>query len=135
MISNAFKSAYTNQVAQQNQGINTISSGVKSVATITALGFGASSGGLTSLANKVLPGLGGALTNATSNEKIDSLNEIANASNEAVGASFDKVASGAKSAEEFRALDTVWNKIQSARQKATEDRLVSEVAKSLKEDK
>lgn len=35
-ISNAFKSAYTNQVTQQNQGINTITAGVKDLATTIA---------------------------------------------------------------------------------------------------
>ena len=35
-ISSAFKSAYTNEVNQQNQGINTITSGVKDVATVVA---------------------------------------------------------------------------------------------------
>ena len=41
MISNAFKSAYINQVGQQTQGINTITSGVKDVGTIIlgAMGF------------------------------------------------------------------------------------------------
>lgn len=41
MISNAFKGAYTNEVAQQTQGIGSISQGVKDAATLLvgSLGF------------------------------------------------------------------------------------------------
>lgn len=44
-ISSAFKSAYTNKVTQQNQGISTIASGVKDAATL-ALGVAGFAGGL-----------------------------------------------------------------------------------------
>lgn len=52
-ISSAFKSAYVNEVSQQNQGINAITSGVKDVATVIAAVAG-------------LPGLakGSAISNA-----------------------------------------------------------------------
>lgn len=45
MLSNAFKSAYQNEVAQQNQGISTIAKGVKS-ASVLALGIAGFAGGL-----------------------------------------------------------------------------------------
>lgn len=44
-ISNAFKSAYMNQVAQQNQGIKTITTGVKDLA-MTIAGVAGFTGGL-----------------------------------------------------------------------------------------
>ena len=44
-ISNAFKGAYVNQVSQQNQGINTISQGVKDLAS-TAMGIAGFTGAL-----------------------------------------------------------------------------------------
>ena len=77
MISSAFKSAYVNQVNQQNQGINTIASGVKDLGTaITGiLGFSGALGSGTlakaakfGLANKI-GGVGGALMVATMDEK------------------------------------------------------------------
>lgn len=44
-ISNAFKGAYVNQVSQQNQGIKTITQGVKDLAT-TAMGIAGFTGAL-----------------------------------------------------------------------------------------
>lgn len=44
-ISNAFKGAYVNQISQQNQGISTITQGVKDVAT-TAMGIAGFTGAL-----------------------------------------------------------------------------------------
>src|SRR5574344_1453248 len=44
-ISNAFKGAYVNQVSQQNQGISTITQGVKDLAT-TAMGIAGFTGAL-----------------------------------------------------------------------------------------
>lgn len=76
-ISNAFKSAYTNQVAQQNQGINTITSGVKDLATaaIGAAGFaGALGSGAAATAAKHtlagrIGGVGGNIMLSTMQEK------------------------------------------------------------------
>ena len=54
-ISSAFKSAYTNEVNQQNQGLNTITSGVKDLATVVAGAVGFSGGlgnGIVSQASK-----------------------------------------------------------------------------------
>lgn len=54
-ISSAFKSAYANEVNQQNQGINTITSGVKDLATVIAAAVGFSGGlgnGIVSQASK-----------------------------------------------------------------------------------
>lgn len=76
-ISNAFKNAYTNQVSQQNQGINTITTGVKDLATaITAvagfsgaLGNGAlAQGAKHALAGRV-GGVGGNIMLSTMQEK------------------------------------------------------------------
>lgn len=77
MISNAFKSAYTNKVSAQNQGIDTITGGVKALGTL-ALGIAGFSGALGSgglataskyaLANKV-GGIGGAIMLSTMEEK------------------------------------------------------------------
>ena len=76
-ISNAFKSAYTNQVTQQNQGINTITAGVKDLAT-TIAGVAGFTGGLGSgvlaqgakhaLAGRV-GGIGGNIMLSTMQEK------------------------------------------------------------------
>ena len=81
-ISNAFKSAYTNQVAQQNQGINTITSGVKDLATaaIGAAGFaGALGSGAAATAAKHtlagrIGGVGGNIMLSTLQEKKDTAN-------------------------------------------------------------
>lgn len=76
-ISNEFKSAYTNQVAQQNQGINNSTSVVKDVATVIAgvlgfagaLGKGAlAQGAKHALAGRV-GGVGGNIMLATMQEK------------------------------------------------------------------
>ena len=82
-ISNAFKDAYTNQVAQQNKGISTISNGIKDTATaiLGGLGFAGSLGsGMLAkaskhaLANKV-GGVGGNLMLASMEEKKVSMQE------------------------------------------------------------
>ena len=80
MISSAFKSAYTNQVAQQNQGINTIVGGVKDAA-ILAVGITGFAGGLGSgalaegskhaLAGRV-GGIGGNIMLSALNQKTES---------------------------------------------------------------
>lgn len=77
MISNAFKGAYTNQVAAQNQGINTITSGAKDAA-ILGLGIAGFAGALGSgavakaskygLAGRV-GGIGGAIMLSTMEDK------------------------------------------------------------------
>lgn len=60
-ISNAFKGAYTNEISQQNQGISTITRGVKDVA-LASLGIanvasgGALAGKLTQFAGRSLGG-------------------------------------------------------------------------------
>lgn len=60
-ISNAFKGAYTNEISQQNQGINTITGGVKSL-VLASLGIanvasgGALAGKLTEFAGRSLGG-------------------------------------------------------------------------------
>lgn len=75
MISSAFKSAYVNQIEQQNKGINTISSGVKTAATAT-LGIAGYAGALgegvqdkmQGIGQRIF-GLGGAFVSAMTNEK------------------------------------------------------------------
>lgn len=77
MISNAFKGAYTNQVSQETQGINNITSGIKDAATMVlgslgfagALGQGAiAKGAEHALAGRV-GGIGGNLMLATLDQK------------------------------------------------------------------
>ena len=77
MIQHAFTGAYTNQVAAQNQGINTITSGIKDTA-MTAMGIAGFSGALGTgavakaskygLAGRV-GGIGGAIMLSTMEEK------------------------------------------------------------------
>lgn len=77
MISNAFKGAYTNQVAAQNQGINTITGGAKDavVAGLGAAGFlGLLGSGVAAKASKYglagrVGGIGGAIMLSTMQEK------------------------------------------------------------------
>ena len=81
-ISNAFKSAYTNQVAQQNQGINTITSGVKDLATAVigvagfagALGSGAAATAAKHTLAGRIGGVGGNIMLSTLQEKKDTAN-------------------------------------------------------------
>lgn len=83
MISNAFKSAYTNKVSQQNQAARTIGEGIKDTATL-ALGIAGFSGGLGSgnlakgakhaLAGRV-GGIGGNIMLASLQEKKDTAQE------------------------------------------------------------
>ena len=84
MISNAFRSAYQNEVTQRNQGINTITSGVKDLGTavLGALGFsGALGSGAASdvfkhaLANKI-GGIGGNLMLASMDEKVSNAKQL-----------------------------------------------------------
>ena len=83
MISNAFRGAVENEVAQQNQGINTITTGIKDTATaiLGGLGFAGKLGsGMLAkaskhaLANKV-GGIGGNLMLASMEEKKVSVQE------------------------------------------------------------
>ena len=149
MISNAFKGAYTNAVAQQSQGIGNITQGVKDAATVVlgSLGFagayGASEGGqLMSMASKHalagrVGGIGGNLMLATLEEKKadTELNQlIASASKESLGKAFDKVAQGAKTAEEFESLNTVWEQMTKSRQKELQKKMLKDVGKNLKEE-
>lgn len=77
MIQHGFTSAYTNRVSQQNQGIGTITSGVKDAATTIAgvAGFsGALGNGIVSKAAKYglasrVGGIGGAIMLSTMEEK------------------------------------------------------------------
>lgn len=81
MISNAFKSAYQNEVAQQNQGINTITKGIKDTGTLLAgvLGFsGALGEGVAAKAAKHtlagrVGGVGGNIMLASLDEKANTL--------------------------------------------------------------
>lgn len=84
MISNAFKGAYQNEVTQRNQGISTITSGVKDLGTavLGALGFsGALGTGATSdvfkhtLANRI-GGVGGNLMLASMDEKVSDAKQL-----------------------------------------------------------
>lgn len=79
MISSAFKSAYQNQVAQQNQGISTITEGAKSAAVLAlgiagfagALGTGAvAQGAQHALAGRI-GGIGGNIMLSTLSQKAE----------------------------------------------------------------
>lgn len=83
MISNAFRGAVENEVAQQNQGINTITTGIKDTATavLGGLGFAGKLGtgifakaSKHALANKI-GGIGGNLMLASMEEKKVSMQE------------------------------------------------------------
>ena len=148
MISNAFKSAYTNQVSQQNQGINTITAGIKDAGTAIAgvMGFaGALGSGALATASKHalagrIGGVGGNLMVSTMQQKATTAkleqyqNSIFNeADNAKVDATFDKVAGSMQgaTASEFKALDTVWSKIENARQLAKMESRVNEAYKEV----
>lgn len=83
-MSNNFKSAYVNQVSQQNSGINTAVAGIKDVATL-ALGIAGFSGALGSgalakagkhaLAGRV-GGVGGNIMLSTMTEKTETIKEV-----------------------------------------------------------
>ena len=140
MISSAFKSAYVNQVNQQNQGINTIASGVKDLGTaITGiLGFSGALGSGTlakaakfGLANKI-GGVGGALMVATMDEKTQPQESpLLSASDQEVQGAFDKMAAGAKTTADFESLTTVWEQISKTRQKKREQDMLSQVESNL----
>lgn len=117
-ISNAFKSAYTNQVAQQNQGINTITSGVKDIATTIAgvagftgaLGSGAlAQGAKHALAGRV-GGVGGNIMLSTMQEKTQTAK-----ANEEIGKLFtnDEVS---KTISSNKQLGTVFETLQRAKE-------------------
>ena len=74
MIQSAFKSAYTNEVAAQNQGINTITGGVKAVGAAVALGVGAATGAGSAVVKYIgkVTGIGGFMMNNKIEEKKES---------------------------------------------------------------
>lgn len=81
-LSNAFKGAYTNQVSQQNQGINAITSGVKDLATAAVgiagfagvLGSGAAATAAKHTLAGRIGGVGGNIMLSTLQEKKDTAN-------------------------------------------------------------
>lgn len=93
MIQNAFKGAYTNEVSARNQGINTISTGIKDAVTLAmgitgfASGFGTSTLGKSlakgaehALAGRV-GGVGGNIMLATLQQKKETAQDKQNTSN------------------------------------------------------
>ena len=140
MISSAFKSAYVNQVNQQNQGINTITGGIKDLGTAVTgiLGFSGALGSGTlakaakfGLANKI-GGVGGALMVATMDEKTQPQESpLLSASDQEVQGAFDKMAAGAKTTADFESLTTVWEQISKARKKKREQDMLSQVESNL----
>ena len=74
MIQSAFKSAYTNEVSAQNQGINNITKGVKALGTAVAMGAGIATGGLPQAIKYFgkVTGLGGFLMQDKVQEKKES---------------------------------------------------------------
>lgn len=144
MLSNAFKGAYQNEVAQQNKGISTITSGAKDLVTgvASALGFtGALGSGIVSTASKYalagkVGGVGGAImlasmtdrTNAVKNSMVNDF-MVSEDGNTKAERAFDKVAGELKTDQEFETLDTVWNKLNQQAQKRKE----AEMTKKLEE--
>lgn len=137
MISNAFKSAYTNKVSQQNQAIGTATQGVKDLATLGlglagftgALGGGAmAQASQHALAGRV-GGIGGNIMLANMQEKILTAQENQQKSifieqdTSKIDQAFDKMynkieQSNAENKEmQLKVLDTVWNTIERARVK------------------
>ena len=142
MIQHAFTSAYQNKVGALNQGINTITGGVKDVATVAVGGIGMT-GGLGSgtiakaakfgLANKI-GGVGGSIMMATMEEKVNSdasSNLIASASLEDLDAALDKTASKYKDSESIAQLDTVWNTISKIRNQNKQKEMLNDVVENL----
>lgn len=74
MIQSAFKSAYTNQVSAQNQGINNITGGVKALGMAVALGAGIATGAGAQAMKYIgkVAGLGGLLMQDKVQEKKES---------------------------------------------------------------
>lgn len=139
----AFKESYINEVNQQNQGINNISQGIKSAAVL-ALGISGFTGGLGdgalakgaqhTLAGKV-GGIGGNIMLASLNQKKES---NANKSiyqiedTEAVEKAFDQaIANGITN--DYKAMETVWDKLTKAKQDREVQKIEKEVMKNIKE--
>lgn len=129
MISSAFKGAYQNEVSQQNQGISTITEGVKDTALLVAgtvgftggfgtskLGSTASKGTQHALAGRV-GGVGGNIMLASLQEKKDSA--IANEENKSLF-TIDKATSalGDNPINNFakKTLNTVFETLQTAKE-------------------
>lgn len=140
MISNAFKGAYQNEVTQRNQGINTITSGVKDLGTavLGVLGFSGALGTGTAsdvfkhaLANRI-GGIGGNLMLASMEEKIQNnaqptIYDIEDT--EAVNKAFDDALSS--NAQNVKAFETVWNKLTKSREQQAVKSAEQEIMKNL----
>lgn len=134
MIQHAFKSAYTNEVQQRNQGINTITKGVESTIML-AVGIAGMAGALgsaavSSMAKHALMGriggVGGNIMLAAMEQKKASAlqqasifgskdyNKVSAAFDNAAD-TIDATAKGADKIGQLEALDTVWGKIQAKR--------------------
>ena len=143
MISSAFKSAYRNEVSAQAQGINTISTGVKSAATAIAggLAFGGALGtgavakaAKFGLANQV-GGVGGSIMLASMESKTMSNQAgILASDQESLESAFDKMAYEYKDAEDIAQLSTVWETITRAREKSKQQEMIKKVEQNLKEE-
>ena len=144
MISNAFKSAYTNEVSSQAQGINTISTGVKSAATAIAggLAFGGALGtgavakaAKFGLANQV-GGVGGSIMLASMESKTmanEASSLVSSVSQEQLSTAFDKVAEKYTSTSDLQQLYTVWERLLKQREKKQQEDMLKEVEQNLRE--
>ena len=121
MLSNAFKGAYTEQVASQHKVEGNIQRGIRdaaSIATIAALGFtGAISGetilkGATRMGASRLGGLGGmAVMSALGEKKATAeakVQDNAGKEQDSLEPVFDEAVKLSRSEEEDIAIDTVW---------------------------
>lgn len=125
MISSAFKGAYQQEVNQQNQGINTITGGVKDAATaiIGTLGFvgGLGSGDFAkvskhALANRV-GGIGGNLMLATMEEKKETTkNNKAFTAEEVTETIKSQLGDNPINRSAMKQLGTVFEKLQEAKE-------------------
>ena len=122
MLSNAFKGAYTEQVASQHKVEGNIQRGIRdaaSIATIAALGFtGAISGetilkGATRMGASRLGGLGGTAVMAALSEKKGTAESkardvVKDESVDSLEPVFNEAVKLSRSEEEDVAIDTVW---------------------------
>lgn len=147
MLSNAFKGAYQNEVAQQNKGISTITSGAKDLVTgvIGALGFTGALGdnifataSKYGLANKI-GGVGGSIMLASMTDRTNAIKDsmvndfmVSKDGDTRAEKAFDKVAGELKTAQEFETLDTVWNKLNQQAQKRKEVEMTKRLEETYK---
>lgn len=149
-ISNAFKSAYQNEVSQRNKGISTITQGVKTAGTaiVGALGFTGAlgSGALAegakhALAGKV-GGVGGNIMLATLNEKTqasqDAKNNVSIFNEEDTGkvdTAFEQAWGEVRGTPQEEVFTTVWEQVERSRRRKQEKEVLEKVEEAYRNPK